>query len=101
MKYIWALNPSKLARAINIAGSNATEEQIKAEYVKLHGLLGKEEVKEEVVPVELPEEVAEKLEELKNENDNTTNTEVSESVEEVQPTDGGQDSSDDSVVTEA
>lgn len=39
----WSTNPLKLARAKANAGVNATEEQIKAEYIRLGGLVHAEE----------------------------------------------------------
>ncbi len=37
----FASNKLKLARAIGIAGTNATEEQVMAEYIKIGGLINK------------------------------------------------------------
>ena len=60
MNYPWAANREKLSRAIGTVGPDATEAEVKAEYVRIAGLVlnddgTKGDVKEEVV-----EEVAEK-----------------------------------------
>lgn len=39
MTYNWAMNPAKLGLAIANAGSGASEEAIKTEYIKLAGLV--------------------------------------------------------------
>jgi len=37
--YSWAVNQIKLQRAIDKLGANVTEEQIKAEYIRMGGLV--------------------------------------------------------------
>lgn len=60
-QYPWSTNPQKLARAIGVAGKDATEEEIKAEYMKIGGkvALSGEEVYEEKDTIEIETEEAE------------------------------------------
>lgn len=52
----WAVNQSKLQRAVTKYGTNATEDAIRAEYIKMGGLVDEryinyeEEIKEAVLP---------------------------------------------------
>lgn len=55
--YAWAVNPSKLQRAIaKVAPKNGTEEDIKAEYILIGGLVREVEVEEGVEEVSIEEE---------------------------------------------
>ena len=56
-KYTWAANPSKLQRAIaKVAPKNGTEEDIKAEYILIGGLVCEMEIEEGVEEVSIEEE---------------------------------------------
>ena len=55
-QYTWAVNPSKLQRAIaKVAPKNGTEEDIKAEYILIGGLVCEVEVEEGVEEVSIEE----------------------------------------------
>ncbi len=45
-QYAWSMNPQKLARAIGKKGSNATEAEIKEEYIRIGGKVALSELKE-------------------------------------------------------
>lgn len=54
--YTWAANPSKLQRAIaKVAPKNGTEEDIKAEYILIGGLVREVEIEEGVEEVSIEE----------------------------------------------
>jgi len=56
-KYPWAVNPSKLQRAIaKVAPKNGNEEDIKAEYILIGGLVREEEIEEGVEEVSIDNE---------------------------------------------
>ena len=56
-QYTWAVNPSKLQRAIaKVAPKNGTEEDIKAEYILIGGLVCEMEIEEGVEEVSIEEE---------------------------------------------
>ena len=88
--YTWALNPSKLERALDLTNRKGTEAEVKAEYIKLGGK----------VPLANIPVVPEVVEEVKT-NDTTPNNEVNSPVEESELIDGGTDSINDSVADEA
>lgn len=59
-QYAWAVNPSKLQRAIaKVASKNGTEEDIKAEYILIGGLVREENVEEGVEEVSVENEGSE------------------------------------------
>lgn len=63
-KYPWAVNPAKLQRAIaKVAPKNGTEEDIKAEYILIGGLV--REVEAEEVSIEEGTEEAPKAKKSK------------------------------------
>jgi hypothetical protein len=56
-KYSWAVNPAKLQRAIaKVAIRNGSEEDVKAEYILIGGLVREVEVEEGVEEVSIEEE---------------------------------------------
>lgn len=56
-QYIWAVNPSKLQRAIaKVAPKNGSEEDIKAEYILIGGLVRESQGEEGVEEVSIDEE---------------------------------------------
>ncbi len=62
MKYPWAANREKLERAIGVVGHSASEDEVKAEYIRIAGLvLNDDGTKGEVkaTPASVVEEVVE------------------------------------------
>jgi len=60
MNYDFALNKLKLNQVIAKCGANATEEEIKAEYLKRGGLVEEESKTTQEVPVSPKKEIAKK-----------------------------------------
>jgi len=118
-KYSWAVNPQKLARAIATAGEGASEEKIRNEYVLIAGKLSDsyiQQMEEKIVPVVENQETTEvngsetnvetnvETKVINDEetseptNDTTIDTEVDTEAEEDESVEGGQDSTNDSIV---
>ena len=97
-KYLWALNPQKLQRAIGKKGVNATEAEIKAEYIKIGGKLAIQDLKTitpEVKPVERKAEV------VREKTNDIPNKQINNPATESNPDNGGTNSPDNSVVSQA